>query len=301
METENGRETWEETAFFGSGTSIYLVRMDGEDCVLRYTRKGADHHIRLIPVAVGHVQLSARLQGQHALRFAPDPGSRLRKIALAGVEPALPVGRGLPQNPRDLLTVRANALPDILRRDLREEKIQPGIVPMGPGVSIVIGGHGPDGGAVSEELHLDAAAGDIDRVHLRVRPGQVDELPAGSPVPGLVHRRAIGVLLGHDQPVRTYEAHVRNGVLKRRGGGLGPVHAAVRGPVNIDRPLALVIAGHQPALRGRHQLRMDFLGKRRRLPPLVRPLPGRREGVPRQVLYPVREGVAAQLYHHHVR
>lgn len=41
METENGRETWEETAFFGSGTSIYLVRIDGEDCVMRYTRKGA--------------------------------------------------------------------------------------------------------------------------------------------------------------------------------------------------------------------------------------------------------------------
>lgn len=41
METENGRETWEETAFFGSGTSLYLVQMDGEDCVLRYTRRGA--------------------------------------------------------------------------------------------------------------------------------------------------------------------------------------------------------------------------------------------------------------------
>ena len=43
METENGRETWEETALFGSGTSIYLVRMDGEDCVLRYTRRGAGY------------------------------------------------------------------------------------------------------------------------------------------------------------------------------------------------------------------------------------------------------------------
>ena len=271
-----------------------LVELRGTvDGVLQAAvRLPADQHIRLVPVAVGHVQLSARLQGQHTLRLAPDPGSRLRKIALAGAEPALPVGRGLPQNPRDLLTVRAGFLPDVLHRDLREQNIQPGVVPVDPSVSIVIGGHGPDGGAVSEELHLDTAAGDIDRVHLRVRPGQVDELPAGSPVPGLVHRRAVGVSLGHDQPVRAYEAHVRNGVLERRGGGLGPVHAAVFGPVNIDRPVAPVIAGPQPALRGRHQLRMDFLGKRRRLPPLVRPLPGRREGVPGQVLCPVREGVA---------